>query len=188
MATLAIPNLEAVRKLPEWGRAWMYAKILDGHDAVLELNCEPVGEGQNIVHAGIELRTRTGQWGYSLNTGGAISTIACQGKPEFPEMWIGETLWRPAERSNGIIQLERQWVDSAMLTIVNAKVRSSVILTTQERIPNVHSIQLEEIMFQRFLALGGAMQADWENAGDHVINFKWQSLERALEMNRWFFF
>ena len=59
-----------------------------------------------------------------------------------------------------------------MLTIVNAKIRCSVILTTQERIPNVHSIQLEEIMFQRFLALGGAMQADWENAGDHVINFK----------------
>lgn len=39
----------------------MYAKILDGHDAVLELNCEPVGEAQNIIHAAIELRTRTGQ-------------------------------------------------------------------------------------------------------------------------------
>jgi hypothetical protein len=55
-------------------------------------------------------------------------------------------------------------------------------------VPWQHSIQVDDATFQRFLALWGAMQADWENIGDQVVNFKWQSLEQALEMNRWFFF
>jgi hypothetical protein len=108
---------------------------LDGHDAILELNCEPVEKGEHIVHAGIELRKLSCQSGYSLNTGGAISTIACQGTPDFPEIRIGETLWRPAERSNGIILLTRPTQTSAVLTIVNAKQQCSAIISPEERVP-----------------------------------------------------
>lgn len=186
--TLEIPPIEDVRNFPVWGRTWMYAKILPGHDAMLELNCEPVQKGEHIAHAGIELRTRTCEWWYSLNTGGAIATIACQGTPEFPEIGIGETLWRPAERSNGIIMLTRPSQASAVLTIVNARARCSAIISTEERMPWQHSIQLDDATFQRFLALWGAMQADWENIGDHVVQFKWQTLEQALESDRRFFF
>ena len=187
--TLEIPPIAFVRELPVWGRTGMYAKILPGHDAMLEINCEPVEKGQHIAHAGIELRTRTCEWGYSLNTGNAISTIACQSKPEFPELAIDEILWRPAERKNGIIQVQRTESDKMILTIVNAKQRCSVLLSTQERSPDIHSIQLDEAMFRRFLALWGAMKADWENeTGEDVAKFRWQTLDQALESERQFFF
>lgn len=187
--TLEIPNLDILRPLPAGGRAWMYASTTHHHDALLELNCEPKEKDQHIVGAGIELRTRSGQWGYSLNTGNAISTIACQSEPEFPELAIDEILWRPAERKNGILRVQRTKSDKMILTIINAKKQCSVILSTQERDPNVHSIQLDDVMFRRFLALWGAMRADWENeTGAEVAKFRWQTLEQALESDRQFFF
>lgn len=187
--TLEIPPIENIIEMPEWGRAWMYAKVSSRHDATLELNCEPKEKEQHIVHAGIELRTLSLQWGYSLNTGGAISTIACQSKPEFPELAIDEILWRPAERKNGILQVQRTAPDKMILTIINAKKRCSVLLSTQERDSDIHSIQLDEVMFRRFLALWGAMRADWEDeTGEEVAKFRWQTLEQALQDDRWFFF
>ncbi len=155
---------------------------------MLELNCEPLQKGEHIAHAAIELRTLSCQWGFSLNTGDAIATIACRGKPEFSEIKIGETLWRPAERSNWIIMLTRPTQTSVFLTIINAKKQCSAIISTEDRVPWQHSIQLDEATFQRFLALWGAMQADWENIGDHVVQFKWKTLEQALESDRQFFF
>ncbi len=185
---LEIPPIEDVRNLPVWGRTWMYAKIFSLYDAVLELNCEWTESGHHIAHAGIELRTRTGEWWYSLNTGAAISTIAAQGTPRFPEIEVGETLWRPSERSNGIIMLTRPSQLSAVITIVNARERCSAIISTEQRVPWQHSIQLDSSTFQRFLALWGAMKTDWQNIGDPVAQFSWKTLEQALELDRWFFF
>lgn len=58
---LEIPPIDFVRELPARGRTWIYAKISDFHDAGLELNCESLEKELDIAHAGIELRTRTGE-------------------------------------------------------------------------------------------------------------------------------
>lgn len=182
--TLEIPSIDFVKELPAWGRAWMYAKINDHHDASLEINCEPKETGQHIIYSGIELRTLSGQEGYSLRTWRAIADIACQSKPDFPEIEIGQTLWRPAERRNGIIRVERKMPDSIMLTLVNTKKQCSVLLSTQERDPERHSIQVDQETFQRFLALWGAMQRDWMEDVWPASKFRGMSLDDALTEGR----
>lgn len=66
------------------------------------------------------------------------------------------------------------------MTIANTRSRCSVVISPEISGQDTHRIKTDASTFERFLRLGGSMQADWQESGDMLAQYSKLAFEQAI--------
>lgn len=66
------------------------------------------------------------------------------------------------------------------MTIANTRSRCSVVISPEISGQDTHRIKIDASTFERFLRLGGSMQADWQESGDILAQYSKLAFEQAI--------